>query len=146
MPLILVFLIFSSTLLAEEPSVLTFSLLESKEPINALDGRMVKVRGFLHQSQDGKWVLADEPELKSCCIGAKEKLSKQIMLQGFIENARAHQAVDLQGKFHIQKIEEMQTYWMEEPKIIEKPPHVWGSYLILFVSIIALYALARKRL
>lgn len=52
-------------------------LKSSLEPY--LRGRIC-IKGFLCKSKENKWFLASEPDLKTCCIGAKAKICSQIAL------------------------------------------------------------------
>lgn len=35
----------------------------------------VELKGFLFQASDGRWILADTPNLKTCCIGKSDQLT-----------------------------------------------------------------------
>jgi hypothetical protein len=45
-------------------------------------GQEVQLRGFIYQSADGYWYLANEPNLKSCCVGHGPKAAYQLLLTG----------------------------------------------------------------
>lgn len=49
------------------------SLLELERVDLSLPKR-VHIRGFLYRTEKGEWVLAAEPNLKSCCIGKKSQV------------------------------------------------------------------------
>ncbi|MFN0064630.1 MAG: hypothetical protein ACKVOH_00150, partial [Chlamydiales bacterium] len=41
-----------------------------------------QIKGFLFATSDGKWVLSQEPNLKTCCVGKPTKSESQIFLEG----------------------------------------------------------------
>ncbi|PJD97289.1 MAG: hypothetical protein CK425_04010 [Parachlamydia sp.] len=55
----------------------------------------IKIRGFLYQTSDKQWVLAAEPNLKSCCIG--KKFAQQIFLDKFQTPSSFHAVVEMTG-------------------------------------------------
>jgi hypothetical protein len=85
------FLIFSRHVAeAEEIQTLTFSqlwALDATEPV--LQDRQVRIRGFLYSTLEGRLILAEEPDLKSCCTN---RLKKKVEVSGAIkqENISAH--------------------------------------------------------
>ncbi len=65
------------------------------------NGKVVSVRGFLYQSDEGKWILASTPNLKTCCVGKGTKALSQIQVEGDLETPSAGRAVNLQGTFKV---------------------------------------------
>ncbi len=57
---------------------MTYSILQLKE---IEPNTTVAIRGFLYKNDAG-WILADNPQLKSCCIG---KLENQILIIGNVD-------------------------------------------------------------
>lgn len=91
--LLLFFVLCSGTLHAKE---LSFdSLAEAAYP------QEVTVCGFLYRTQSGDLVLAAEPNLKSCCVGGRHTVEKQIYVEGDIESLKAGQVYLLQGIFTV---------------------------------------------
>ena len=72
----------------------TISLLDipSSSP---LEGQEVRVRGFLYRDQEGRYVLAAEPNLRSCCMGHAAK--PHLYLQGAFPAPLPVQLVEVQG-------------------------------------------------
>ncbi|KAF3362641.1 Uncharacterized protein PHSC3_000880 [Chlamydiales bacterium STE3] len=62
----------------------------------------VLLRGFLYQDKQGQWILASEPNLKSCCVGSESKRTHQIFVQpkgAFKTTPKS--AVTLKGEFTV---------------------------------------------
>ena len=78
------FLIFSCTLSA-------FNL------ENMPQNKKVQVRGFLYQTDTQKWYLAEEPNIKSCCIGSTKLKNKQLLLNQEFTQKDLHKAKTLEG-------------------------------------------------
>ncbi len=55
----------------------TLSLLNLSDQYNGME---VEVRGFYYEKEDGIGVLAAQPNLKSCCVGTKEKKEQQLVV------------------------------------------------------------------
>lgn len=78
--LLLMSFVFFNITYGEEIPTLTFFDLE--QPSKVQSGQKIKIRGFLYKSEDGEFVLASQPNLKSCCVGTKSKVAQQIIVKG----------------------------------------------------------------
>lgn len=87
----------------------------------------VTVRGFLYQDQQQHWVLAAEPNLRSCCIDSKP----HIMLPADFVGKVTKQPVTLQGHFHV---EPNHNYRMENATFVkESTTSSYGLWLLVAV-------------
>ena len=86
----------------------------------------MKHRGFVYQTESGEWVLATEPDLKSCCLGKKG----QIYLDGDFSRCQSHQAYTLKGTLNGNHLEGAQ--------LIEKGSFPLSPllFLLFFIPII----------
>lgn len=48
-------------------------------------GIVYEIRGFLYKTEKQQYILAAEPNLKSCCVGSASKRNKQILVSGTID-------------------------------------------------------------
>ncbi len=65
-----------------------------------LEGESLALKGFLFQARDGRWILAKEPDLKSCCVGAAHKRESQVSLLGDFSNYSTNVPLNVRGTFH----------------------------------------------
>lgn len=97
--------------MAESPLEVSFHQLThlATQPNEAkhLDGQVIKIRGFIYETKEGQFILAAQPDLKSCCVGAPNKLQEQLLLEGPLSEIPKQQFITLEGVF---KIEEKQGY------------------------------------
>lgn len=63
------------------------------------NNRHVEVRGFLYQMDNGMWVVAREPNLKTCCFGSPHHLLEQIVVEGEGLHPSESQVVTIRGHF-----------------------------------------------
>lgn len=47
---------------------------------NPYHNKLIQIKGFIYKSTDNQLYLSQEPNLKSCCIGSKNKRQSQILL------------------------------------------------------------------
>lgn len=61
--------------------------------------QMVKIRGFLYRSETGRIILAKEPGLKTCCVGAPAQADRQVVVEGLqhIPKGPSYQVIALEG-------------------------------------------------
>lgn len=84
-------------------NLLLSSELYSVEPIAldrltpSLSEREVEVRGFLYKTSQGEWILAKQPDLKSCCCGSEGRRGEQLIVMGW-EGVPPSGAIALQGE------------------------------------------------
>jgi len=60
--------------------------------------RDVAVRGFLHYTADGDWLLASQASLKSCCIGDHDLATFCAVLDRPLEKSLVSQVVEVTGR------------------------------------------------
>lgn len=85
------------------------------------DRQIVEVRGFLYQNSEGQLVLANQPNLKSCCVGSQALIRQQIRVYGLMKPNLS--VVTLQGIFHLSadsnnEIGSLPYYSLKEPKVV----------------------------
>lgn len=98
----------------------------------------VIMRGFLYRTQSGDLVLASEPNLKSCCVGAKHKSKQQIFVEGDVGNPEAGEVYLLHGIFNVDPGKGI--YFLREAYIIkpQTDPIKWSVAFILVIFLAAL--------
>jgi hypothetical protein len=81
-----------SFLQAEDPIKVSFEDLKSLS-----SNQEIVIRGFLYKSADHRWILASEPNVKSCCIGHSHLAEKQITLDGEFNEYEISQVIEVKG-------------------------------------------------
>ncbi|MCH9624961.1 MAG: hypothetical protein S4CHLAM123_01230 [Chlamydiales bacterium] len=107
--------------------------------LNAIEeGRSITLTGFLFQTEESNWILSNEPDLKTCCIGAKHKRESQITLLGNFSNYTEHLPLKVTGTLHKN---EMGSYALSDANITQNISFPYwtvgivGSLLLAFVGI-----------
>lgn len=106
------------------------------------DKRPVRIRGFLYRSQDGRWVLASEPNLKSCCVGSEAKAMQQIIVDGRFEK-QSLEPVIVEGVFLVEAVSgnRKELFKLGNAHIYEERKH-GVPYMSLVVFSIVLVGIA----
>lgn len=118
------------------PSNNFYKLSDLKEKAGELSGQRVLVKGFLYH--DGKkWILAEEPNLKQCCI---KKCEHQIIVEGDFETPSPDAAIQVSGLF-------FEGTYLKEALILEpKPFPYWTTGFLLLALFCSISLKIRKRL
>ncbi len=85
--------LFICSSLSANTSIITFQDL----PTTSLHNQEVMIRGFLYATEDGRWIVSSEPNLKTCCIGSSQKAQSQVILDSTFEEFPSNRAIALQG-------------------------------------------------
>ena len=105
-------------------------------------GLEVVVKGFVYENREGIAILADEPNLKTCCIGSLNNHPGQIMLSGFRPTEKSHQVVALQGKLY----SDGQGYRLEQAALIQEALFPMNTVkILLIITIFAGFFLNRRK-
>lgn len=100
----------------------------------------VEVRGFLYRSEEGRLVLADEPNLKSCCIGTAKNQHKQLHLINADLQPQSTVA-QLSGTLHLKE----GRFVLEDVKKIEHPPRYDLMFMLGGLGILGGYLYFKRR-
>lgn len=97
----------------------------NEQNVAALEGKTVKIRGFLYTDSRGRLILDASPNLKSCCRGTSSKIKQQVVIDGFVNPPDNRAPVLLQGSFSIQPTfspenELIQYAILSEPEMINE--------------------------
>jgi len=107
------------------------------------DGKVVEIKGFLYKDSRGNTILANEPNLKTCCISAKQE---QIRLLGNIDISCQSRPFLVRGHYSIKAMECKQSnfnypLYTIDPVIIHaaspEKNTMWVFLLLLAIGIAA---------
>jgi hypothetical protein len=125
--------------------------LKKDDIIKKWHNQHVQIRGFLYHAPDGRWILASEPNLKTCCIGSSAKSLQQITVLGAFDEIPLSQAVALQGTFQIEgplwnkQSGPIIRYYLINAKIFPQQNHFpWKAFLLAGISLVLVYLAVTK--
>ena len=104
---------------------LIVSQIEEMSEWEGLLGSEIEVKGFLYQTEEGRWILADRPGLKSCCL---EKDKKFIVLDGPLEGKKTSRPVALRGTFSLSS----QEFHLSHPVLLDEPSDWSMAWIFAF--------------
>lgn len=146
----LCFLLFwNAFIFAENSTNLSFQDLSGVNSVESAasmyHGREVTVRGFLYQSLDGRWILASEPNLKTCCVGSPRKVWQQIIVDGEFESVPANKVVQIAGTLRVDPVQDdknafTQVFRLVNPHLVQEDDN--GIWLWIVMSVIGLMAIS----
>lgn len=79
----------------------------------------VKIRGFLYQMPEGQWLLAAQPNLRSCCVGSELKRDSQIFLEGNVALAETKSTILVKGTLYREPNEGQHIIYKMRNTVIE---------------------------
>lgn len=115
------------------------------DDMQSYDGKRVLMRGFLFQNEAG-WILSSEPNLKSCCIGSKEKASQQMSIDGVYDHSLINHIAEIEGSFINRRLENG-MYALKDAKLrVKKQSNGW-IYIGLMLGFVLMifYYISRKK-
>lgn len=137
-----VFFFYSPFLLAEQQATsYTFFHLETlfhkgvvqKEKI--ANGEFIEIRGFLYKTEDSGFILAAEPNLRTCCVGSPIRAYKQLCILGNINSTMSQNyAITLRGNLII-NFEKDFPFQLENAMVINEKKQ--SLHMVLIGSIVA---------
>jgi hypothetical protein len=111
---------------------LSFCQIKTFEELPAAQGELIRIRGFLYRSPENMLILADQPNLKSCCVG---KLKHQIIISGNIGTELPLGAVTIEGFFH----HDVPLSFLKDSKIVGKEKklnwHFLGGFFLIYYKL-----------
>ena len=111
--------------------------------------QVIAVRGFLYRSENGKWVLADTPNLKSCCIGNTKNPSRQIYVEPIASLASSPgAATTLSGRLAITASTGVSpVVALRQAELVSEPARIHATGLFLFAGLflaVAIFVLTAR--
>lgn len=101
----------------------------------------VQVRGFLYRTSDERWILAEESQLKSCCVGAPHLKDRQVTLLGDHFDAPIGFAVTVEGTL----IHDQSFFSLKNPRLISSNYRIPFALAFLGIGGIFIIYLRKKR-
>jgi hypothetical protein len=113
---------------------LSFDLLERNSA--SYDGREVTMRGFLYQLQDGQWVLAQQPNLRTCCV----QKNSYVLLNGNGLLKVTDTAVSIEGIFRTEG-----QHRIDVAGVVSKNSSIWIIIAAIIAGVIGIIIYVRSR-
>lgn len=114
------------------------------EGVLSLQGQLVQIRGFLYVTTVGAregWILAAEPNLKSCCMGSSTKRGLQLAVNGDLPDQAPATVVALQGRLQLSSGTEGPFYALSDASMLpESSSFGLIGIMLLLMAFVALLA------
>lgn len=126
------FIFFLIPFFVYSESKLSFSDLASSK-ISEKEGQTVIIRGFLYQEISGQYILASEPNLKSCCVGNAQNSNRQIAVLGSLPKQLPKSAITVKGVFSAES-----KFLLKDAEVLPEDgirgKLFWGSLLLILLA------------
>jgi hypothetical protein len=111
------------------------------------NSQFVKVRGFIHCNNQGKWFLSPLPKIKSCCQNKDAVLSQSILLSDFTPQQSEPKGIyTLKGYFHVEEFQNPFSYSLTSIKIIPNSTKIpWTAITITSLLVILLKQFFKRK-
>lgn len=96
----------------------------------------VEIRGFLYQQPNEQWILASQPNLKSCCLDNEKVVGTRLNVSWRSMPQASSLAVLLSGDLHIDSQDSKKAYQLENAEILPQANFSW-PYAILLGCLLA---------
>ncbi len=110
------------------------------------NNQKISIKGFLYKNNNENWILAAEPNLKSCCVGSQLKQNSQIIIYGDLPTIPSSRATLIQGKLHIAFNDSKYFYTIKEASVQNSSSyyeHFWGMAVVISLFYLAIYLIFR---
>lgn len=98
----------------------------------------VMIRGFLYSAGDDRWILASEPDLKSCCVGASGKRGLQLSISGSLPKKPPSTALLVQGTLKVTPGTLSPFYALDQASILSEPVSLTLLWMIALACVCCL--------
>lgn len=104
----------------------------------------IRIRGFLYR-KESSFILAGEPNLKTCCVGSAAKRHTQILVFGDISEALDHfKPVIVEGHLTFDP-HSLFPYRLDKAAIVPPEPYPYGAIALASVLLAAVSMLWMRR-
>lgn len=79
-----------------------------------MDEKKVEIGGFVYLLENGEAILASQPDLKSCCVGASHRSHEQIALKDLKSIPTTKQPIRVKGILRFNRESGRMTLWESE--------------------------------
>lgn len=116
------------------------------EKLSSANGQRICIRGFLYQKADKAWILASEPNVKSCCLGSQNKEAEQILIVTSADIQHSQLAVTVCGDLHI-STDKFPFYSMKNISISKAAKPLWSytAFAAMAISFCGAVFVYRKK-
>jgi hypothetical protein len=114
--------------------------------LSEYDNKKITIKGFLYKNSNENWILASEPNLKSCCVGSHLKLNSQIIVYGDLPINPTSRAISIEGKLQITSKDSKYFYSLKEATIETNPlfyEHFWEVAILFALFYLAIHLIFR---
>jgi hypothetical protein len=141
-------LLFLSACVGAEVATLSFEdlkgFIEKGETLVNQNDEKSRIRGFLYHLDDGNYILAGRPNLRSCCLGKEAQADIQVLVTGLKRVELSTRALTLEGVLKIESQSDKDggpatVYRLERAEIVPSQPiSFYRRILILSLMLLAI--------
>ncbi|WP_068471294.1 hypothetical protein [Candidatus Protochlamydia phocaeensis] len=146
--------LWMAALSAQQPETVSFEQLLDPAKRAAYQNQFIQIKGFPYQTSGGQWILAAQPNLRSCCIGTQATISNQLFLKMPLADLPTQHALFIRGLFKEDPVYDregklIQLYVLDQAEIVSHPSFPFTalsiSGLVLLIGLLFFYRRHGKR-